>query len=238
MTPSPALSCVDWRPSYRIISSRFPPVGLFDAIADPRDLEALYELEGMTNPRLREGLGQIRLVPPERRVAGPGTTPIMAAFTHLNPEGSRFSPGSFGVYYAARERGTAIGETVYHREQLLARTSEPACTLEMRCYLANIAGDFHDLRGGWSELHDPQSYAASQRAGVELRAAGSDGIVYDSVRCAGGQCVAVFYPDLIAATRQGEHLYYHWDGVRISHVVVAGEVIPRPARVGETPSRA
>jgi hypothetical protein len=52
----------------------------------------------MTNPRLREEAGNLTLVPLEDRVSGPGTTPIMAAFTHLNPEGSRFSGGSFGVY--------------------------------------------------------------------------------------------------------------------------------------------
>ncbi|MDB6164395.1 MAG: hypothetical protein JWL98_1827 [Xanthomonadaceae bacterium] len=196
-------------------------------IASPEDLPALYELEGMTNPRLRDQLGEIQLVPSARRIRGPGTTPIMAAFTHLNPEGSRFSPGSFGVYYAAQERDTAIAETTFHRERLLARTAEPPCALEMRCYLADIAGNFNDIRGGWPELHDPDSYVASQRAAVELRNAGSDGIVYDSVRRSSGHCIAAFYPDLIGPARQAEHLYYHWNGSRITHVVVAGEVIQR-----------
>jgi hypothetical protein len=216
---------VEWRPSYRIVSSRFPPIGLFDAIASPEDLDALYELEGMTNPRLREQLGEIALLPPERRITGPGTTPIMAAFAHLNPEGSRFSPGYFGVYYAAQERNTAIAETTFHRERLLRRTSEPPCTLEMRCYLADINGDFIDIRGGWPALHDPDSYIASQRAAVEWRDQGNNGVVYDSARIRDGHCVAAFYPDLISPARQAEHLYYHWDGSRISHVVVAGEVM-------------
>ncbi len=219
---------IDWRPSYRIVSSRFPPIGIFDDIASPEDLEALYELEGMTNPRLREELGQIRMVPPGRRLCGPGTTPVMAAFTHLNPTGSRFTPGWYGVYYAAHERDTAVAETAYHRERFLACTNEPPCALEMRCYLADVRGVFHDIRGGWPELHDPDSYAASQGAAVELRDAGSDGIIYDSVRRSGGRCIAVFYPDRIGAARQSEHLYYHWNGTRITHVVVAGEVI-RPA---------
>jgi hypothetical protein len=225
LTTTPPRRELAWRPSYRIVSSRFPPVGVFDAIADAADLDALYVLEGMTNPRLRQQLGRIDLVPQARRIAGPGTTPIMAAFTHLNPDGSRFSPGSYGVYYAAHERDTSISETVFHRERFLAHTKEPPCTLEMRCYLADVAGELHDIRGGWPELHDPDSYVASQRFAVELRNAGSDGIVFDSVRHPGGQCVAAFYPDLIAPARQGEHLYYHWNGTRIAHVVVAGEVI-------------
>lgn len=76
--------------------SRFPPVGVYDGIADAGDLDALYAIEALTNPRIRDELGVLPLVPKGRRVSGPGTTPIMAAFTHLNPEGSRFSDGSWG----------------------------------------------------------------------------------------------------------------------------------------------
>ena len=84
---------IKWDPSYRLVPSRFPPVGLFDRVSDPADLEVVLAVESLTNDRLRNETGEIRLVPPEDRVSGPGTTPIMAAFTHLNPEGSRFSDG-------------------------------------------------------------------------------------------------------------------------------------------------
>src|SRR5437660_11568940 len=87
-----------WRPSHRLVPSRFPPIGLFDRVARPEDLDAVFAVEAMTNDRVRDETGQLALVPPDDRVSGPGTTPIMAAFTHLNPEGSRFSDGSFGVY--------------------------------------------------------------------------------------------------------------------------------------------
>jgi len=224
-TDAPPARDLAWRPSFRIVSSRFPPVGLFDAIADPADLEALYEIEGLTNPRLREELGQIRLVPPEQRIIGPGTTPVMAAFTHPNPDGSRWSDGRYGVYYAAADRATAIAETVYHREIFLRATAEPPCVLEMRSYLADIAGRFNDARGGWPELHDPVDYAASQRLGRALHAAGADGVAWDSVRHAGGTCIAAFRPDRIGPARQGEHFHYHWDGHAIAHVVVASEIL-------------
>lgn len=223
--PLPPVHRVEWRPAYRIVSSRFPPVGLFDAIAEPGDLEALYEIEGLTNPRLRAEMGTIALVPPQRRISGPGTTPIMAAFTHPNPEGSRFSPGDCGVYYAALDRETAIRETVHHRNRFLARTREPRCHIEMRCYVGDLAGELHDVRGGWPELHDPHSYVASQRAAAEWRAAGSNGVVYDSVRHAGGQCAAVFYPDLLGPVLQGAHLTYFWDGARIAQVVIAEQTM-------------
>lgn len=221
---------VRWRPSYRIVSSRYPPVGLFDRVADPDDLEAVFVLEGLTNPRLRQSAGELSLVPPNRRISGPDTTPIMAAFTHLNPDGSRFSPGSFGVYYAARERDTAVAETVFHQQRFLAATREAPIKLEMRCLIADVRGALHDIRGGWPQLHDPHSYSASQQVAVALRAAGSNGLVYDSVRAPGGQCVGLFHPDLVAPVRQAGHLHYHWDGCRIRHVTEVGAKVPLPGQ--------
>ena len=91
MTGTPPLARIVWTPCFRIIPSRFPPIGLFDRVAAPEDLEAVIELESMTNPRLRDEIGEIQLVPPDERISGPGTSIIMAAFTHLNPEGSRFT---------------------------------------------------------------------------------------------------------------------------------------------------
>lgn len=227
MSIAPRRIRVRWAPSWRIVASRFPPVGPFDDVADPADLDAVMALEGLTNPRLREQLGELSLVPRERRISGPGSTPVMSAFTHVHPSGSRFGDGQLGVYYAARERQTAIEETVFHRERFLAAASHPPTEVGMRSYLADIDARLHNLRPGWPEAHDPDSYAASQDLATTLRGQGSDGIVYNSVRHRGGQCVALFYPDLVANCRQGEHYIYRWDGRRISEVVVASELIRR-----------
>src|SRR5207248_10187404 len=99
-----------WRPSHRIVPSRFPPVGLFDRVAAPEDLETVFALEVMTNDRLREEAGELSLVAKEDRISGPGTTPIMAAVTHLSPQGRRVSGGSFGVYYCAQKVETGLAE--------------------------------------------------------------------------------------------------------------------------------
>lgn len=216
-----AVRPVSFEPSFRLVSSRFPPRGLFDRVADPNDLEDTIAVESLTNDRLRNEVGDISLVPPAERRAGPGTTPIMAAFTHPNPNGSRFSDGSFGVYYAARDLGTAIRETVYHRERWLADSAQPPITLEMRLYLADVNGRFDDLRGntGALPLLDPDSYVASRRYGVQQRQAGSHGVVYPSVRNRGGQCAAVFRTAPLGPARQGGHYGYLWDGHRITDVI-------------------
>jgi len=219
MSPAPPLRRIRWSQAYRIVPSRFPPVGLFDRIAEPKDIDAVMAIESLTNPRLREEMGALRLTPPERRVSGPGTSPIMAAFTHIPPEGSRFSDGHWGVFYAAHSVPTAIEETVFHREAFLAATHEPPTDVQVRCYKTAISGRFHDIRGGWPAEHDPDSYAASVKLARTLRGQGSNGIVYDSARHAGGECVAVFYPDLVAPCVQAEHFIYRWNGNRIEAVL-------------------
>lgn len=211
---------VRWQPSFRIIPSRFPTESLFDRVADPADLDALYALEALTNNRLRQEVGEISLVPPEERVTGPGSTPIMAAFTHLNPNGSRFSDGTYGVYYAGESLDTAIAETRHHRERFLAATREPPMDLDMRVYLTDVLAALHDLRGrsDLAALYAPDSYRDSQRLGRELRGQGAWGVIYDSVRRQGGQCVGVFRPRALSNCRQGLHLVYAWNGSRIDTV--------------------
>lgn len=216
----PPVTRVEWRLSYRIIPSRFPPVGLYDRVADPADLEAIFAVENLTNPRLRQEAGDISLVPPEDRVSGPGTTPIMAAFTHLNPEGSRFSDGTYGVYYACRSLNTAVAESRYHRERFLMRTEEEPIELDMRTYLADLEGDLHDIRGrkDLGAVYDPNNYSASQVLGRELKAVNSYGVVYDSIRDPGGECAGVLRPPALSPCIQGPHFGYIWDGSRITTV--------------------
>jgi len=215
---TPPVARVEWKPCWRIVPSRFPPVSLFERVADPGDLEAVVELEALTNPRLRDEAGDIGLVPPEDRIGGPATAAIMAAFTHLNPEGSRFSDGSYGVFYAANDLDTAIAETGYHRERFLAATGENPMELDMRVYLVDLDGDLHDLRGQKAArplVYRNDSYAAGQHLARTLRDAGSNGIVYDSVRRTGGECVAVFRPPVLSAARQERHLCYVWNGRKV-----------------------
>jgi hypothetical protein len=220
----PPLKRVRWSQAYRIVPSRFPPVGVYDRIADPADMDAVFAIEALTNPRLREEIDALKLVPKAHRVSGPGSTPVMAAFTHLNPEGSRFSDGTWGVFYAAHSVATAVEETVYHREQFMAATSEPPCEVQMRCYRTSVDSKLHDLRGGWPAEQAADSYVASVALARRLRDAGSPGIVFDSARHAGGECIAAFFPDVVAPCVQARHLVYRWDGTRIAQVLEVSEL--------------
>ena len=209
---------VHWTESWRLVPSRFPPVGLFDRVANQEELDAVIAIESMTNDRLREELGQLQLVPENERQYGPDTNAIMAAFTHINPDGSRFSDGNYGVYYAANDIDTALAETRYHRERFLERTNEAPIEVDMRSYMSEIKAELHDIRGEQNvlpEVYADDDYSASQKLARELREQSSNGIVYDSVRHAGGECVAIFRANIPKPTTQGSHYCFCWDGERI-----------------------
>ena len=214
------LTSVAWLPCHRLIASRFPTLGLYDQVASPEDLDVVFAIEALTNPRVRQELGQLSLVPPAERVAGPGATLIMAAFTHLNPLGSRFSDGRWGVYYAADSLDTAVAEVSHHRAAFLARTAEDAIDIDLRWIQADLMDKLHDLRGQGAAMpavYDPAHYGASQDLGRALRSQGSLGITYDSVRHPQGQCVALFKPKALSNARAAGHIALHWDGRAISH---------------------
>jgi hypothetical protein len=211
---------VRWRGSVRIIRSIFPPIDLFEDIADPADWPLIISAEQKTNPRLMETIGILDLVPEKRRVAGPGASYLMAPFTHVSTDRpSRFSDGTFGVLYAGNTFEVALFETIHHHGQFMARTNEPAgWTSRFREIVLEINAHLHDLRSNevaQSGLLLPGDYKPSQTLGFQLRASDSDGIVYPSVRYSGGECVGLFHPDCAANTIQGRHLDYHWNGTKV-----------------------
>lgn len=212
---------LDWSPAYRIIPTRFPSINLFDRVAAAEDFEALYELEAMTNPRIRNEIGELALVPSGERLYGPGCGSIMAAFTHLNPNGSRFSDGSYGVFYAAQEKDTAIAETKHHSAAFMRATKEAPTYLQMRLLQVKIRGPVSDLNAAKKshpELLSAHSYAAPQALGKQLRAGGANGICYPSVRHTSGLCVAAFRTSILRNCQHAAHLEYHWDGAAINYV--------------------
>ena len=95
--------------AYRLVNSKFPPIALFDDVANPEEFEALYQIQALTNPRLQNEVGRIELIPRSEIPFGvPGCSYATAPFTHVNPEGSRFSNGSFGVLYLAATMEAAL----------------------------------------------------------------------------------------------------------------------------------
>ena len=207
---------VEWKRAWRVVPSKYPPIHLFEDLThDPAEWELLAELESAVNPRVRQEMGDISLVPAELRVR---STAVMAPFVHLNPMGSRFSDGSYGVYYAAEDLDTAIKETVHHLEIRLRAGNAAPDDMDQRAYVGPIEGEFLDLSTDPSEaapLMAADTYEHSQKFGQQVRLAGNDGILFESVRHPGHMALAVFKPPCVTPPVQERHLRYDWDGERI-----------------------
>jgi RES domain len=223
----PRTSRVAWKKAYRVVRSLYPPIDLFEDIADPEDWELLASAEAKTNPRVRDQIGDISLVPAERRVSGPGASWVMAPFTHVSTDRpTRFSDGRYGVYYCGNRFEVALAETVYHFERMMSATREPKTVSDYRELVGAVKVDAaHDLRRApeFEACLDASDYSASQALGRSLKEKGSDGIVYPSVRCPDGDALAVFWPDCVSIPKQARHLAYRWNGERCDAYFVYGK---------------
>jgi hypothetical protein len=128
------------------------------------------------------------------------------------------------VYYCARALVTAVQEKAHHVGLFFGRTSEPlGTTMELRALVAAVDARFHDLRHGYDDAHHESDYRAAQALGRQLRDAGSNGIVYRSVRHTGGACLAALRPKAVGKPISGPHLRLHFDGERVDRWFHFGE---------------
>jgi len=206
-----AISPIDQRDTHRLIPAQFADGGasvLARLTDDSETLEAIFELDNATNDRL---LAESRLLPgvDERELVFgiPSYRIINAAFCHAAPAGSRFNSPDRGAWYASFEMKTSQAEVAYHRQLWLQETAwDEEDSADYLDYLADFRADFHDLRNSaeHADCLSPTSYAASQALAAQLLALGSAGIVYPSVRRAGGTCISCFRPVLVTNVRKGD----------------------------------
>ena len=213
-------SLVHWTGATLIVRSAYPPIDLFEDIAEPEDWPLLISAVQKTDPRLIESIGNLDLVPPGRRVGGPGASYLMAPFTHTSPDRpSRFSDGRLGVLYVAGNFETAVHETIHHHGRFMAATKQhPGWTSQFRELVMEVKGDLKDLREiKAATLLDPEDYGPAQAFGTAVRAGEGQGIVYPSVQ-GGGDCAGLFFPDLARSPMQRRCLDYHWNGETVDLV--------------------
>jgi hypothetical protein len=214
----PPVTLVRQFDTHRLVPSRHLPRGdsVLVAIADDdAHLEAIFDLDTATNDRVLAehqrlpGIGVEELV-----YAVPCASVINAAFCHAHPLGSRFSGPERGAWYAGFELATSQAEVAFHRSVQLAEIGRFEDTATYDDYVADFSAGFHDLRRarGVRACLDAGSYVASQTLAERLLDAGSLGVVYPSVRRAGGTCVACFRPALVMNVRRELTYRLTWEG--------------------------
>ena len=215
----PTFRVIAHRPYDRPIAARLPSV---------HDVAALDTIEALTNPRIRQDWSPRKKIRPKDIGAAPDEL-VMASFVYSGA--SRFTDGSFGVYYAGFERETAIAESRFHTERFLALSHAGATNVFKRVLHARFSGAYDDLRGIPASnpvyAPDPQGYAAAQRYGLGVYARDrEDGIVYRSVRREDGTCAVAFRPRLVTDCMVAEMLMYAYDGAHIDTIMRVAEESP------------
>lgn len=174
---------------------------------DVAELNALFELEGATNDRLLGEAGLLPGITLRELVFGLSYSRIVnAAFTHPNPNGSRFNGPERGAWYAAFALSTSELEVAYHRGKELQEINwQESETFIYVDFLANFGGKFHDILNDpcFRNCLAPNSYSVSQQLATRLLEQASAGIIYPSVRHKSGTCIACFRPALVNNVRKG-----------------------------------
>lgn len=228
--PRPKISLTH-QTAFRLINSKFPPIAIFDDVADANEFEALFAIQQLTNPRLQNEVGNLNLLPQQQIPFGiVGCSYACAPFTHINPDGSRFSDGSFGVLYLADAMDTAISEVSYHQQKYWQNVPELHYdSITMRGLKFNFNAELIDLSGGlspdlseWEDIHHPDDYSAARAVGAEVwhkKSNGAEqGIQYQSVRKADAICWALMTPQNISSAIQTHHYEFIYDGSQITSI--------------------
>lgn len=203
--------------AYRLVNSKFPPVALFDDVADADEFEVLYQIQELTNPRLKNEVGHLELIRRSEIPFGiPGCSYATAPFTHVNPAGSRFSDGRFGVLYLADTLETALAEVKHHQSQYWSNV--PSLNYErfvfrgLSCSFAQVGMKDATSIAMTDPVYDPDDYTESRRLGQAIKAAGFPGLRYHSVRMPGSQCWALMTPRAVLSVIQAAHYEMVWNG--------------------------
>lgn len=215
--------------AYRLINSKFPPIALFDDVADADEFEALYQIQALTNPRLLNEAGRIELIPRSEIPFGiPGCAYATAPFTHLNPAGSRFSDGSYGVLYVAATMETALAEVRHHQDLYWSKV--PELNYErfvfrgLRCSFSDASMKDASNIAMSDPIYAPDDYTHSHLLGREVKESATSGLRYNSVRLHGNHCWALMTPRAVTSIIQTAHFEMIWNGQITSVNAISGAV--------------
>lgn len=134
-------------------------------------------------------------------------------FPFRNWSSSRFSDGTFGVWYGASDLETTAYETVHHwRNGFLedAGFLRPGISVERKVYLVRCDAALIDFRESIRVFpvlvgHD---YTFTHQVGARLHHEGHPGLVSKSARCDDGDIYAVLNQGVLSDPRQHCYLTY------------------------------
>jgi len=208
---------------HRLINSKLPAIDLFDDVADADEFEALFAIQALTNPRIQTEVGNLALISLNDIPFGiPGCNYAAASFTHVNSDGSRFSDGSYGLFYVADTLDTATAEVRHHQNRYWSNVPElhfdRIVFKELVCRFGVDDGLDASQLSNKDPIYAPADYSVSQGLGLQMRQAGHCSLRYNSVRNEGGVCHALFTPRLVTSVNQSKYLEMTYADGRVQSV--------------------
>ncbi|HYK38007.1 RES family NAD+ phosphorylase [Alloacidobacterium sp.] len=219
---------------HRLIPSRYSKRQT--VLADVADNDAMLDditlLDGATNERIQtEQAGKIGISTYELVYGIPNAHIVNAAFSYSAAPGGRFNDETRGAWYAADELDTSLAEVTYHKARRLGEMVVPGLPgdrpdRDVSTYddwRADFRSPFHTLDSAaeWANCLEagplPGCYAAPQRLARALIAAGSNGLVYPSVRRAGHTCLVCFRPALVYRPRRDIRLEIVFEAAEVGY---------------------
>jgi hypothetical protein len=198
--------------THRLIPTKYSGESVLETLSLPPGVLAdLSELDAATNERrTAEHGGNGAIGPGELLYGVPEAHIVNAAFTHHGPHGGRFHSPHRGAWYAGVELETSAAEVAFHKRCFLEDTRLTGqYAFDYQDFLADFSSQFHYLDSNESQTclqpgPVPQCYGPSLSLANTLLYAGSNGIVYPSVRRSSGTCIACFRPALVFHPRRGQ----------------------------------
>ncbi len=139
-----------------------------------------------------------------------------------NWQASRFSDGSFGVWYGCDCVEATVYESAYHWYRWLlgdAGYEKHQVVAERKLYSVACDAALLDLRQvvhDYPALAHKTDYTEAQSVGARIHREGHPGLLVPSVRYVGGENYAVFNPVALSNPRLNCQLTYRLDGQRIA----------------------
>jgi len=144
---------------------------------------------------------------------------IIWPFNHWQT--SRFSDGTYGVWYGSESIETTVYESAYHWYRgLLSDAGFERTTVVAERKVYSVACnaallDFRESAEDHPDLLHPSDYAFCQSVGSRIHREGHPGHLTQSVRRPAGTNVAIFNADILSNPRHNCQLTYRLEGDRI-----------------------
>jgi hypothetical protein len=136
-------------------------------------------------------------------------------------QGSRFSDGTFGVWYGSDSVETTVYESAYHWYNGLLKDAgfdTQAVVVERKVYSVTCQAALLDFRKATDKhegLLHATDYSFCHSVGARIHREGHPGLVTPSVRRPAGENFAIFNSGVLSKPRHNCHLTYRLEGERI-----------------------